>query len=190
LKAKDTAAGACSTLVAGADKLRERSKVLSLLADERISRIRCHEDFHLGQVLCGEDGLVICDFEGQPARGIRERKEKYCVLKDVAGMLRSFDYAAHVAGAEFGELRGAELESLARLKRLWLETTRRAFLSAYFEAARSEGASGFLSSSAEKNVKLLSFFELEKSFAELIYELKNRPDWIGVPIEGIRRHLL
>ena len=131
--------------------------------------IRGHGDYHLGQVLwAGGDWLVI-DFEGEPARSLPERRRKTSPLRDVACMLRSLAYAAE-AGAG-----GADWEATARAE----------FLSGYLDAA--DGA--LLPRSSAEGERLLALFELEKAFAELHYELDNRPAWAHIPAAGILRLL-
>lgn len=135
-----------------------------------LSRIRLHGDYHLGQVLKTEEDFVIFDFEGEPARPIPERRQKGCVLQDVAGMLRSFSYAAHSA-------RRPEWEAGARA----------AFLDAYLAAIGS--ASGLVPNDNAALRAALSFFECEKAVYELAYELNHRPDWVAVPLAGLNRLL-
>ena len=142
-------------------------------------KTRHHGDYHLGQVLVHENDFVIIDFEGEPARTLVERRRKHSPLRDVAGMLRSFDYA------QWAALRNAAKspEDHARLLPLaaaWQAEARRAFLAAY------AAASGGIAASFEDADGLLRLFELEKAFYELRYEINNRPDWIHVPLQGIR----
>jgi trehalose synthase-fused probable maltokinase len=133
-------------------------------------RIRHHGDLHLGQTLWdGGDWLVI-DFEGEPARGLTERRLKASPLRDVAGMLRSFAYASSVSGTPYSEFEGP---------------ARRRFLDAYFEAMRSSG----VLPPRENAERLIRIFELEKAVYELAYELTHRPDWVAVPVAGIVRLL-
>ncbi len=135
-------------------------------------RIRCHGDYHLGQVLFTGADFVIIDFEGEPARPLRERRLKRWALKDVAGMLRSYAYAAHAAHAPNGEEWAAEVGA--------------AFLAGYLEAAA--GAS-FLSRTEEEHRLLLETTLIEKAVYELGYELDHRPDWVGIPLRGLRQLL-
>jgi maltose alpha-D-glucosyltransferase/alpha-amylase len=151
------------------------------------TRIRCHGDYHLGQVLYTGKDFVIIDFEGEPARPLSERRLKRSPLRDVAGMLRSFDYAAHTVlfGApESGVIRPEDvpkLESWARFWQLWVSS---AFLRAYLHAAAD---APFIPRARGELEVLLQVLLLEKSIYELGYELNNRPDWIKVPIRGILR---
>jgi maltose alpha-D-glucosyltransferase/alpha-amylase len=147
-----------------------------------ILKTRHHGDYHLGQVLLAKNDFVITDFEGEPARPIEERRRKHSPLRDVAGMLRSFSYAA---GAALGKaIEAPEDEAkLAPLAVDWEKQTRATFLAAYDETAR---AAGLYSSDADFRA-LLELFELEKALYELKYELNNRPEWVRWPLAGINR---
>lgn len=144
-------------------------------------RARVHGDYHLGQVLCTESDFVIIDFEGEPERPLAERREKRSPLYDVAGMLRSFHYAAYAALRE--KLPGAasprQLEAGARLWRMWVSA---AFLGSYL---RTAGAACFIPQDRQELGALLDFHLLEKAVYELAYELKNRPGWVSIPLDGI-----
>ncbi|NWF53311.1 MAG: maltose alpha-D-glucosyltransferase [Syntrophaceae bacterium] len=149
-------------------------------------RIRCHGDYHLGQLLyTGKDFFVI-DFEGEPTRPLSERRIKRSPLRDVAGMLRSFHYAAHSAlfsQRESGLIRPEDLaflETSAQFWRLWVSA---AFLKGYLSSA-SQGK--FLPQTKREVQALLEIYLLEKAVYELGYELNNRPDWVPIPIQGIR----
>jgi maltokinase len=133
-------------------------------------RIRHHGDLHLGQVLWSDGDWLVLDFEGEPARSLPERRGKASPLRDVAGMLRSFTYAAAVAGVS-----GTDVE----------ERARREFLDGYTTTVQPVG----LLDSPEAAERLLRIFELEKAIYELRYELANRPDWVHVPVAGIQRLL-
>jgi maltokinase len=137
--------------------------------------IRCHGDYHLGQTMLAERGWVILDFEGEPARPLPQRRLKRSPLRDVAGMLRSFSYAA--AGSEL--LRGTIPPED------WEERARERFLEGYFGAVDP----ALLPPGQDPTHKLLSIFELEKAVYELRYELNNRPDWVAIPVAGIVRLL-
>jgi maltose alpha-D-glucosyltransferase / alpha-amylase len=140
-------------------------------------RIRCHGDYHLGQVLRATHDFVIIDFEGEPARSLSERRLKRWALRDVAGMLRSFEYAAY-AGLRDRE-RGDELRPWARL---WADTVSQAFLDAYRQIV---AGAPFVSPSADEEAWLLAILLLEKALYELRYELNNRPDWVDLPLRGL-----
>jgi trehalose synthase-fused probable maltokinase len=133
-------------------------------------RIRHHGDLHLGQVLWNGSDWFVIDFEGEPVRTLPERRAKRSPLRDVAGMLRSFTYAASVAG---GGARAVE------------ERLRVDFLAGYETAVAPAG----LLPQPEATERLLRIFELEKAVYELRYELNHRPDWVSVPVAGIVRLL-
>jgi len=146
------------------------------------SRIRVHGDYHLGQVLWSEGDFVIFDFEGEPARPLAARRAKQSPLKDVAGMLRSFSYAAY-AGLFMATVHHPDdfdrLEPWARLWEFWCSA---AFLRAYLDVAR--GAS-FLPAGRAELEALLETFALDKALYESLYELNNRPDWLRIPLWGM-----
>jgi maltose alpha-D-glucosyltransferase/alpha-amylase len=154
-------------------------------------RIRCHGDYHLGQVLYTGRDFVILDFEGEPARPISERRLKRTPLRDVAGMLRSFHYAAHAALFEEAK-RGLAFEpalpGLERALQSWERWASAVFLRAYLDRARAGGA-GFLPAAREELALLLEVNLLEKAVYELGYELNNRPAWVRIPLAGIRQVL-
>ena len=177
--------------------LDEAQKVLDMQSDalnifrsvlsRRINarRTRIHGDFHLGQVLYTGKDFVIIDFEGEPARPLTERRIKRSPIRDVAGMVRSFHYAAYTS--LFGHLESARvrpedrasLELWARLWNLWISST---YVNSYVERAMR---GGFLPDGREELKLLLNIYLLEKALYELGYELNNRPDWIRIPLIGI-----
>jgi trehalose synthase-fused probable maltokinase len=168
----------------GAERQRDRVRAaLEPLA--ATVKIRVHGDYHLGQVLKTREGFVIIDFEGEPARPLAERRLRQAPLRDVAGMLRSLDYAAHAVGLEAsaGE-RAARLEALTA----WEDRARRAFLAGY-RAAVSASATPLVPASEPALLRACAAFELEKACYELRYELNNRPDWVAIPLAGITRIL-
>jgi maltose alpha-D-glucosyltransferase/alpha-amylase len=144
-------------------------------------RIRCHGDYHLGQVLHTGRDFVVLDFEGEPARSLGERRLKRSPLVDVAGMLRSFDYAAASALIE-GRVRPEDVERLAPWAREWHYWIGRTFLDAYRETAES---SGLLPRSVASLRLLLECYQLEKALYEVAYELNHRPAWTEIPLRGI-----
>jgi maltose alpha-D-glucosyltransferase/alpha-amylase len=149
------------------------------------TRTRVHGDYHLGQVLYTGKDFVIIDFEGEPARPLSERSIKRSPLYDVAGMLRSFSYAAYVASlnqADRGIVRPEDVPSIELWVNLWIQWVSSAFLKAYLEVS-SRGS--FLPAEREGLKVLLEAYLLDKSMYELAYELNNRPDWVRVPIRGI-----
>ncbi|MEO8836993.1 MAG: maltose alpha-D-glucosyltransferase, partial [Caldimonas sp.] len=141
-------------------------------------KTRFHGDLHLGQVLVTGHDFVIIDFEGEPARSFEERRAKSSPLRDVAGMLRSFDYARWSALRRVAH-NDDEIARFAPVLRDWQAATREAFLGAYARtAARAAPA-------APLDAGLLTLFELEKALYELRYELNNRVEWAAVPLQGI-----
>jgi trehalose synthase-fused probable maltokinase len=157
------------------------------LADRRVTglRTRIHGDLHLGQVLFTGDDFMFIDFEGEPARTLAERREKHSPLRDVAGMVRSFHYAAYAAlfrrlgGAD---ARRAEWDSLASFANAWYRAASGEYLRAYFDAASS---ADFLPRDSGEREFLLNVWLLAKAVYELKYELNHRLDWVAIPIEGI-----
>jgi 1,4-alpha-glucan branching enzyme len=146
------------------------------------TKIRVHGDYHLGQVLRTDDDFVILDFEGEPARPLRERVQKVSPMKDVVGMIRSFDYAAFAALFSFAGDRSDRFERLepwAKSWRTWVSST---FLNAYLDTAK---AASFLPRDPSHLARLLNAFLVEKALYELQYELNNRPDWVRIPLQGI-----
>jgi len=162
-------------------KLVERASRLADLT-EPLVKIRCHGDYHLGQTLWQENDFVILDFEGEPGRSLAERRAKQSPLKDVAGMLRSFDYAAF---SELLTVTGGGLESFEKLEpwaKIWRTWTSAAFLREYRLAA---DPGGLLPTNPSTLCRLLDFFMLEKLVFELRYEMNYRPDWVRIPLLGI-----
>ena len=150
-------------------------------------RIRVHGDLHLGQVLYTGRDFVILDFEGEPARPLSERRLKRSPLRDVAGMLRSFDYTARAAIAEMvarGTVRSQERaeELLAGRAAQWVAWVSAAFLRGYFDAMDS---TGLLPIDPGARRIQLDAHVLEKALYEIRYELDHRPDWVGIPIHGV-----
>ena len=146
------------------------------------SKIRIHGDYHLGQVLWCEEDFVILDFEGEPARPIAERRLKQSPLRDVAGMLRSFSYAAYAGLMVHATSRRAEFDRIEPWAHIWQTTAASAFLRAYFATAK--GAVFVPGADAQRDA-LLHFFVLDKALYELEYELNNRPEWVRIPLRGI-----
>jgi trehalose synthase-fused probable maltokinase len=137
--------------------------------------IRTHGDYHLGQTMWADGDWVILDFEGEPARSLTERRRKRSALRDVAGMLRSFAYAASAVML----LRDTDPPDR------WEDRARARFLEGYFDTVDPS----LLPSGQAAIDRLLAVFELEKAVYELQYELNNRPDWVGIPVRGIQRLL-
>jgi len=160
-------------------------------------RIRIHGDYHLGQTLrvdggptepeTGAGDFVLLDFEGEPARPLTERRQKQSPLKDVAGMIRSFSYAAYAGLDQFlnADREGAHTAdsgSLVAWATLWQNSVSAEFLRAYRETIRSNSD---LLPSPQQCQSLLTAYLLEKALYELLYELNNRPAWLRIPLAGI-----
>jgi maltose alpha-D-glucosyltransferase/alpha-amylase len=141
-------------------------------------KTRYHGDYHLGQVLVSDNDFVIIDFEGEPTRAFDERRAKGSPLRDVAGMLRSFNYARWSALKRVAQ-NADELQRLEMPVRQWETASREAFLSAYLDTME-EAQPG-----TPVDLQLLDLFELEKALYELRYELNNRTDWVQVPLQGL-----
>jgi maltokinase len=165
---------AVEPIIGHAAEVRDRLQLLSHVG-ARGKLIRTHGDLHLGQTMLGDDRWVVLDFEGEPARPLIERRRKRSPLRDVAGMLRSFAYAASASDMQRGN----------PAPEGWEERAREAFLGGYLEAVDPV----LLPPGEAPTRTMLSIFELEKAVYELRYELNNRPDWVGIPVAGIARLL-
>jgi trehalose synthase-fused probable maltokinase len=133
-------------------------------------------------VLWAEGDFYILDFEGEPARPIEERRQKQSPLKDVAGMLRSFSYAAYAGLFAHGATRPGQVAQLEPWARTWELWACAAFVKGYFAAA---GDAMFVPAEGPQRDALLGLFLVDKALYELNYELNNRPDWLRIPLEGI-----
>ncbi|UOM36861.1 maltose alpha-D-glucosyltransferase [Acuticoccus sp. I52.16.1] len=143
------------------------------------TKTRIHGDYHLGQVLVSQGDLTIIDFEGEPSRSLEERRQKSSPLRDAAGMLRSFDYAAAMAlqrWRDTHEVNAAEAQVKAQA---WRDITRRYFIAAYLETLGDKAPDGPLTAG------LLDLFTLQKAIYEVGYELANRPAWVRIPLNGV-----
>jgi trehalose synthase-fused probable maltokinase len=137
--------------------------------------IRTHGDYHLGQTLANPRGWVIIDFEGEPARPLPERRQKRSPLRDVASMLRSFAYVTSAVEILRGQKAPEGFQQRARER----------FLERYLDRVEQT----LLPAGEAPIANLLSIYELEKAIYELQYELDNRPEWVPIPVAGIRRLL-
>lgn len=165
-------------LIAARGRLEQRVTRLDAQAqDNGFSTIRIHGDFHLGQTLKTPRGYTLIDFEGEPLKPIAERRTRLCALKDVAGMLRSIDYAAAHVRALVPDAPAASLSTAA---------LRRTFVASYVAESRRRGAS-YLPAAWTAIDGLCSLFELEKALYELDYEVNNRPEWIHIPLDAVVR---
>ncbi|WP_092498118.1 maltose alpha-D-glucosyltransferase [Faunimonas pinastri] len=185
---ENTKAGLPDAARANAEKLLSSSEqILSKLEKFRGlkpsgCKTRIHGDYHLGQVLVAQNDVMIIDFEGEPQRPLEERRAKASALRDVAGMIRSFDYAAFTA---FDRARARSTEKEAALRELslaWQASAEKDFIGAYSSVA-SSGC--FLPEDESTRNGLLQLFLLQKAFYEVGYEAANRPAWLGIPVRGV-----
>ena len=149
------------------------------------AKIRIHGDYHLGQVLYTGKDFIILDFEGEPARPLSERKLKRSALRDVAGMMRSFQYAAYSALWQ-PAMRPEDVPFLERWADLWYRHMSSVFLQSYLQTT---AGAVFVPQKSDDLQILLEAYLLDKAVYEISYELNNRPDWVVIPIRGIK-HIL
>jgi maltose alpha-D-glucosyltransferase / alpha-amylase len=150
---------------------------------------RIHGDYHLGQVLFTGSDFIIIDFEGEPARSLTERRQKRSPLQDVAGMLRSFHYAAYaplLQQSSNERPRGEDLQALGSWAQYWQKWVSATFLKTYLEVS---GDAIFIPKGREELALLLDVHLLDKAVYELGYELNNRPLWVRIPLDGISQLL-
>ena len=166
-----------------AARIQERSQLAAGLL-----RTRIHGDLHLGQVLVAGQDVQIIDFEGEPAKPLQELLRKYLPLRDVAGMLRSFHYAAYASlfekagnDKQDGQAGGLSfsLEPWAQAWYRWVSTV---FVQHYLQ---TDEQAIFLPRTREELQGLLNIYLMEKAVYELSYELNNRPEWVRIPLQGI-----
>jgi maltose alpha-D-glucosyltransferase/alpha-amylase len=175
-----------------AARLRDnRQKILTHIAENRDTsidavKIRHHGDFHLGQVLIANNDSFLLDFEGEPRRSLDERRHKAPAARDVAGFCRSIDYATSAALNRAAAAPGEAKQKLAARLRLWTQKLIEAYWQSYREALADDR---LWPRDDEQSRQLLDFFLLEKAFYEIEYELTNRPDWVGIPLEATLRIL-
>jgi maltose alpha-D-glucosyltransferase / alpha-amylase len=148
-----------------------------------VTKIRIHGDYHLGQTLFTGKDFLILDFEGEPARSYSERRLKYSALRDVAGMIRSFHYAAYGSLLLDNQIRTEDTDKLMPHVNQWYHYMSGFFLRSYLETV---GEASFVPKESGDLEILLRTFLLQKAIYELNYELNNRPDWVLVPLRGIR----
>jgi len=169
------------------DAIMERFQALT---SRRIAgmRLRCHGDYHLGQVLYTGSDFIIIDFEGEPARHLGERRIKRSPLRDIAGMIRSFHYAAYAAvrGQASTTMRPEDLPVLAEWARSWYLWVSAVYLKSYLQFMAD---TPILPQSREGMKVILDAYLLDKAIYEVNYELNNRPDWVGLPLQGILQML-
>jgi maltose alpha-D-glucosyltransferase/alpha-amylase len=155
--------------------------IKSLSSTVEATKTRIHGDLHLGQVLLAQRRWYVIDFEGEPARDLAYRRSKQSPLRDIAGMLRSFDYVAHSAVRSAATSMGSARQALVERALEWRDVAIDAFLAAYREAV------GDMSSYPRREAdakRLTDLFMLEKACYEIRYEAASRPDWLGIPVAG------
>jgi maltose alpha-D-glucosyltransferase/alpha-amylase len=179
---EEQARGPAEQVLAGQREMLARIDAVAPRAMQA-AKIRYHGDYHLGQVLLNRNDFFITDFEGEPARSVEERRAKHSPMRDVAGMLRSFDYARASALLEAVAQQPDDFARLEPLARAWESEVRRVFLAAYEQAS----AGGVLYRDFADMRGLIALFEMEKAFYELRYELDNRPSWVAIPLRGLLR---
>jgi maltose alpha-D-glucosyltransferase / alpha-amylase len=175
-------------VLGGEDHVRQRFHA-ALTNPIRAMRTRIHGDYHLGQVLYTGSDFVIIDFEGEPARPMSQRRLKRSPLQDVAGMLRSFHYAAYaplLAATGSVKINESNQQNLSAWAEVWAKWVGDHYLAEYLRI--SDGAA-FLPPTRAEFLALLQLQVLEKAIYELGYELNNRPDWVAIPLEGISKTL-
>jgi maltose alpha-D-glucosyltransferase / alpha-amylase len=167
---------------------KDINKRFKLILQKKYSakKIRIHGDYHLGQVLFTGKDFTIIDFEGEPARALSERCLKKLALKDIAGMLRSFHYAAYSTLLFQKSVRDDDIALLELASDFWCSKVSSVFIASYFETV---GKAEFLPKTSKELVSLLQSYLLDKAIYELGYELNNRPDWVLVPLKGIKQVL-
>ncbi|UFS69217.1 maltose alpha-D-glucosyltransferase [Geomonas sp. RF6] len=144
-------------------------------------KTRTHGDYHLGQVLYTGNDFVIIDFEGEPAKSVSERRIKHSALRDVAGMVNSFYYAAYSALLK-SQIREEDIPYLEPWAEAWYRYNGAVFLNSYLEYV---GENSFLPEDRDELETILTCFMLDKAVYELGYELNNRPDWVMIPLRSI-----
>ena len=174
---------ASEILAAEKQILAQQQRILDRISGA--AKIRIHGDYHLGQVLYTGKDFIILDFEGEPARPLSERKLKRSALRDVAGMMRSFQYAAYSALWQ-PAMRAEDIPFLERWADFWYRQMSGVFLQSYL--ATSAGAK-FIPQDEEDLQVMLEAYLLDKAVYEVGYELNNRPDWVVIPLRGIK-HIL
>jgi maltose alpha-D-glucosyltransferase/alpha-amylase len=156
--------------------LRRAAGIASL---EGAQKARHHGDYHLGQILEADDGeFVIIDFEGEPSKPLAQRREKHSPLRDVAGLLRSLDYARHAALRAHDRLTAEQIRRVAA----WHDAAREAFLRSYLDTVRRHRPE-LLPADV---LPPLAALELLKAAYEVTYELNNRPDWLPIPLAALQ----
>jgi maltose alpha-D-glucosyltransferase/alpha-amylase len=183
----EKAFAAAGSIPEAAELVGRREEIVNLI--ERLAKIpakglktRIHGDYHLGQVMIAQDDVVIVDFEGEPSRPADERRMKSSPLRDVAGMLRSFAYAADAAARDVAARFGDSSDKIHAAAEDWRKLTVTAFLDAYKTVAHGQPIWIEDDTSREG---LLQLYLLSKALYETAYEANARPDWIATPVRGV-----
>jgi maltose alpha-D-glucosyltransferase / alpha-amylase len=167
-------------MIKGKDRVK-RFFNLVLQREMKGERIRIHGDYHLGQVLMNDNDFYILDFEGEPDKPHHERRLKYPPLKDVAGMMRSFRYAAYsVIFTEYGN-QPQLTDKLMAVVDVWYHYVSRYYLGEYI---RTTSGSNILPAEDKINA-LLQVYSFKKAIYELGYEINNRPEWTVIPLQSL-----
>ncbi len=177
----EEAQGDARRLLALKDRLSDRLKAVARLKPSG-ARSRIHGDYHLGQILVAQDDLTVIDFEGEPGRSLAERRLKSSPARDLAGLMRSLDYAAAMGAMRYSQRPGVDREAIARQARQWRDRATAEVLAAYRETIA--GAETWPEDRTLAD-GLLELFLLQKAIYEVGYELANRPTWVGVPLAGL-----
>ncbi|MDG5815465.1 maltose alpha-D-glucosyltransferase [Chitinispirillales bacterium ANBcel5] len=167
---------------------RQILEVMRKIAYKKIAseKIRIHGDYHLGQVLFTGKDFIIMDFEGEPTRALSERKLKRSPFRDIAGMLRSFHYVAYSTLFHESSFRAQDIEFLEQWIEPWYHYISGVYLTSYLENTKN---CSFIPDNTNDVFTLLRTFLLDKAIYELGYEINNRPEWITIPIRGIKNIL-
>lgn len=171
-----------SEILSREKEILERFKIL-FKRKISVIKTRIHGDYHLGQTLYTGNDFIIIDFEGEPARTLGERRLKRSPLRDVASMIRSFHYVAHMAILKQDTIRAEDAPALDPWVELWYKYTAGTFLKSYLDTAKN---APFVPKEREELDILLRAYILEKAVYELGYELNNRPEWASIPLKGIK----
>lgn len=174
-------------LAAEEPRYRARLNALLRLEGTPLTKIRHHGDYHLGQVLRTRGDFVVIDFEGEPARPLAERRAKHLAPRDVAGMLRSFDYAVYAELFAFlAELPRLNFAFYERFGLAWEKLVAEAYLEGYLAETHAKGVT-FLPPALDQVREIIDVFACDKAIYELAYEVNNRPDWLRIPLQYLSR---
>ncbi|MFB6317839.1 maltose alpha-D-glucosyltransferase [Saccharicrinis sp. FJH54] len=170
--------------------LSNESSLLSAVKTEleagkmRASKLKIHGNYHLGQILFTGKDFMITDFEGEKERTLSARNLKYCPLKDVANLLRSFHYAVYMGFETYSSRMPEHAAFLEPWRDIWHNAVRDTLLKSYLETA---GNASFIPDVPHQTDILLTLFTIEKAVDEAVYELENRPEWLHMPLNGLRK---